>query len=106
MQISNNYNAQSFKRLDYSKVYGDGLKVVKKELPQLEELGKKYDIKLSSSFDALADEELIDVFVHKMNEKFSFIRKLFSYRGCGEFRIGNKCETIADVVNKAIATLK
>ena len=40
MQITNNYNFQSFKGLDYSKVHDNGLKLVKKELPQLEELGK------------------------------------------------------------------
>lgn len=106
MQISNNYNTQSFKGLNYSKVYGDGLKVVKEELPQLVELGKKYEITLSSSFDALADADVVDIYVHKLNTKFNFLRELFSNRGHGDFQVGSKSESIVDAVNKAIATLK
>jgi len=106
MQISNNYNAQSFKGLDYSKVYGDGLKLVKKELPQLEKLGEKYDIKLKSSFDVLANEDLIDIHVFQLNTKFKFLRKLFSNRGHYDFRPGCEWESLLDGVKKAIETLK
>ena len=106
MQTSINYNSQNFKALNYSKVYGDGLKHVKKELPQLEKLGEKYDIKLSSSFDPLVDENLINVYVSKLNSKYNFIRELFSYRGHGCFRSNCHSESLLDVVNRAIKTLE
>ena len=104
MQISNNYNTQSFKGLDYSRVYDDGLKLVKKELPQLEELGKKYDIKLSSSYDALFDTEYIEARVNNLNKKPNFLKRLFSTKGCADCQID--CESITDAVKRAIATLK
>ena len=104
MQITNNYNFQSFKGLDYSKVHDNGLKLIKKELPQLEELGKKYDIKLSSFNDAFFDTEYIDVFVNHLNKKPSILQKIFGYRGKADCQVD--CESITDVVKKAIATLE
>ncbi len=103
MQISDNYNTQSFKGLDYSKVRDNGLKLVKKELPQLEELGKKYDIKLSSLNDAFFDTEYIDVYVKQLNKKTNFLQRFFAYRGKAYCQVD--CESITDVVKKAIETL-
>ena len=104
MQISNNYSTQSFKGLDYSRVCGDGLKLVKNELPQLEELGKTYDIKLSTFFDHLTAEEYIDVYVNHLNKKPSLLKRLFGSIGWADCQIN--FESITDVVKKAIATLK
>ena len=104
MQITNDYNTQSFKGLDYSRVYDDGLKLVKKELPQLQELGKKYDIKLSTRVDPLFDTEYIDVYVNQLNKKPSLLKRLFSAKGWADCQID--CESITDVVKKAIATLQ
>ena len=103
MQISNNYSTQSFKGLDYSRVYDDGLKLVKKELPQLHELGKKYDIKLYTIEDTLFDTKYIDVYVNHLNKKPSLLQRLFSAKGWAGCQID--CESITDVVKKAITTL-
>ena len=104
MQISNNYNTQSFKGLDYSRgVYSDGLKLVKKELPQLQELGKKYDIKLSTRIDPMFDTEYIEICVNHLNKKPSLLKRLFSANGWADCQID--CESITDVVNKSISRL-
>lgn len=104
MQISNNYNAQNFKALNYSKVYGDGLKLVKKELPQLTKLGEKYDINLSSYFDALSDSDYIRIYVHHLNKKPNILKRLFSYKGYENCKVDS--ESITNCVKKAISTLK
>ncbi len=105
MQISSNYNnAQNFKGLDYSRVCYDGLKLVKKELPQLEELGKKYDINLSTRYDPMFDDEYIQVFVNHLGKKPNILKKIFCFRGWAECKVD--CESITDTVKKAIATLK
>ncbi len=104
MQISNNYNTQSFKGLNYTKVYGDGLKLVKKELPQLQELGKKYEIKLSTHLDPMFDTEYIDAYVYHLNKKPNFLKRFFDSEGWADCQVD--CESITDAVKKAIATLK
>jgi len=108
MQISNNYSTQSFKGLDYSRVYDDGLKLVKKELPQLHELGKKYDIKLSTRIDPMFDTEYIEVSVNHLNQKPSLLKRLLRPWGFGKSWADCQidCESITDVVKKAITILK
>lgn len=105
MQIANNYNAQSFKRLDYSEVCGDGLKLVRKELPQLRKLAKDYDIKLSTGINSLFDSEYVSVFVNHVNKKPSFLERLFSFKGYSICQI-DTADSIMCAVKKAIATLK
>ena len=54
LRILQNYSSQSFKGLNYSSnVHNDNLKVIKKELPRQDELGKKYDIEVLSRRDLL-----------------------------------------------------
>ncbi len=104
MQISNNYNTKSFKALDYSKVHGEGLKLVKEELPKLEELGKKYDIKLASMHDNHTNAEYLDVCVDYLNRKSGILKRLRSLSGWAYCRVGSA--SVTDIVNHAIARLK
>lgn len=108
MQISNNYSTQNFKGLNYSNVYDDGLKLVKKELPQLKELGKQYDIKLSTRVDPICDAEYIEVSVNHLNQKPSLLKRLLRPWGFGKGWADCQidCESLVDTVKKAISTLK
>ena len=72
MDIRKIYNTQNFNGLNYSRVSGKGLKLVIKDLPQLEELGKKYDIKLWSRFSDILNTEFINIDVNPLNKKLDF----------------------------------
>ena len=104
MDIRKIYNTQNFNGLNYSRVSSKGLKLVTKDLPQLEELGKKYDIKLWSRFSDILNTEFINIDVNPLNKKIGFLYRVFTNRGKSYCKADS--ESLVDAVNKTISTLK
>ncbi len=103
MQITPINSSQNFQGLNTKKLCSMDLKLIKNELPLLEELGKKYDIKLRSSFEGLDDIEFIDITVSPL--KKNFWTKLFGQKEKTKFYLNKQEKSILEKVKTAINEL-
>ena len=102
----------SFKGLnyDYVSIY-DREFYVKKELKMLEELGKKYDIRLTSSYADIPGFSAIDISVKPLKEGLNFFKRLFRPTGKAVYNIPNsstselQSHTLVESVEMAINDL-
>ena len=92
----------NFNGLNLKNVSPSILKHVKNELPMLEEISKKYDINLKSSFEGIYNLESIDIVVRPLKETLNFWTKLFGPKGKSIYYIDNSEKSFIDTVNDAI----
>ncbi len=105
MQITPTNNTMSFKKFYMPKtLYEDGYKLVKKELPELQKLGEKYDINLISQYSWLLDTEYLIAFAKPLNKNLTFWQELFGNKGI-KIADTQKCSSAVDLVQRAIAIL-
>lgn len=105
MQISAINNTPSFGQFNMPKVlYGDGYKLVKNELPELKQLGEKYNINLLSKDVWLLDTEFLMAIVTPLNVNSTFRSKLFGKKGI-KIVDTMDCSSAVNVVEQAIAKL-
>ena len=105
MQISSVNNTPNFGKFNMPKVlYEDGYKLVKNELPELKQLGEKYDINLLSEYVRLLDTEFLTAIVTPLNANSSFWSKLFGKKGIKVVDTIN-CSSAVNMVEQAITKL-
>lgn len=76
---------QSFQALNFNNVSTVDRNFIKKDFKKLKELGKEYDIRLTSVYSNSPDGEIIDVDVKPLNKNLSFWEKLFPPIGRDSF---------------------
>lgn len=107
MQVNSVNQSQSFYGLNYKNVLDSELPYVKKELPLLSELGKEYDINMTSCFSGIPKFSTIDVVVTPLKKSQSRFKRLFMPK-TRESVLTQKLDegaTLESVVQKAIDEL-
>ncbi len=102
MNINYN-NTQNFQALNFYNVSTKDRIFVKKDFKKLQELGEKYNIRLTSTYADVPGFSAIDIDVKPLNKNLSFLRKLFPPMGRSTFQ-ANK-NSILESVNEAISDL-
>ena len=112
MRIQPINNAQNFKALDFSDVSTvDREQFVKKSFRELNELGKKYDITLSSADCDIPGYSSIDIYVRPLKKGMNFIKRICRPVVSGSFikREVNPIKTKVDfmkTINHAVTNLQ
>ena len=114
MNITPINNTQNFKGLNFHKVSpADRSNFIKGNLNELWELGKKYDIRLTSCYEGVPNFASIDIDVKPLTKGFNVIKKFFLPTGKSTFKAGaeslnesqNTKIEFMNSVHKAIADL-
>lgn len=100
----------SFKGLDYSNVSTADRDFVKKEFKKLNDLGKIYDIRLTSTYADIPYYAAIDVDVKPLKSSLKFFERLFCPIGRSTFQTfthqdGSLKPSIVNSVREAIIDL-
>ena len=110
--MSNINGAISFKGLNYDNVtIYDREFFIKKDIKKLEELGKNYDIRLTSTYSDIPDFSAIDIDVKPLKDGLSFFKRLFRPIGKATFKTSNNYldesqkPSIVNSIEEAIANL-
>ena len=107
MQITPINNSHNFKGLNVSKVCSMDLKKIESALPKLEELGKKYEIRMISCYEGAHDVESIDVVVTPLKNTLNLWTKLFGPKGRTTYFMNkNNQKSLIENVNEAIKNLE
>lgn len=107
----NKIDSLSFKALDFKYVSAKDRQIfIRKDFKDLQELGKKYDIRLVSVYDMNPDFEAIDIEVRPLKDGLNFFKKLFRPTGRRTFKTGyvtfdETAPSITHYVKDAIADL-
>jgi len=113
MITSINPTSQTFKGVDFKSVtVFDRNDFIKGNMQQLNELGKNYDIELTSCYTKDPNTRAIDIMVRPLKDKLSFFQRLFRPIGRSSFEtelfivssIKSRAEFI-DAIHRAIADL-
>lgn len=114
VQPTNNYS-QNFKGLNFTNVSTiDRELLIRGNMKKLKELGEKYDIRITSCFDANhPDATFVDIDVMPLGKTLGFFKKLFRPAGTSSFlaeetEATNKSDIKAEfinAVNEAVADL-
>ena len=75
MQVNEIGQSQNFKALNLKKVAHEHRGFIRKNLPQLKELGEKYDITMRSFFNHKVDYDCIEITVKDLKEKLPFLER-------------------------------
>ena len=108
MNVSPINNSQTFQGLNCRYLAKEDHRFIKDDLEKLQELGKKYDIKLVSSFEGIPNFAGIDVVVRPLRENINFINRMYAPTGRSTFNTGHAFAgevTIVDSVLEAIRNL-
>ena len=89
----------SFRGLNYHNVSGIDRNIIRKDLKQLRQLGKEYDIRLTSIDTGVHDFTSIDIDVKPLKESLSFFKRIFCPTGKSNFKVDHYSD---GVVNDSI----
>jgi len=94
---------QSFQALNFSNVSTADRIFIRKDFKKLQELGEKYNIRLTSSYAGVPNFSAIDVDVRPLKQNLSFWKRLFPPTGRSTFTTNEN--SILDSVRNAIKDL-
>lgn len=100
MNIGKIDNSQSFQALNFDNLCSFDKNFIKNDLKKLQQLGEKYNIKLTSVYANTAKFGIIDVDVKPLNENLSFWERLFPPIGRDTFHTNEN--SIMGTVKNAI----
>lgn len=103
MNVGKIDNSQSFQALNFSNVSTADRIFIKNDFKKLQELGEKYNIRLTSTYAGIPNYSAIDIDVKPLNKNLSFFRKFFPPIGRSTFQSGKT--SILDSVQSAINDL-
>ena len=86
----NTTNSVSFKGFDFRNVIMKDRVYIRNDFTKLLELGKKYDITLTSTYIDVPDFAAIDINVRPLKKDVSFFKKLFRPVSKKTFQIGDR----------------
>lgn len=77
----------SFRGFNYHKVSGVDRNIIRKDFKQLRQLGKEYDIILTSVPSDVHDFTSIDIVVRPLKENLGFFKRIFCPTGKSNFKV-------------------
>ena len=92
-------NSPDFKGLNYHNVSRVDRNIIRKDLKQLRQLGKEYDIILTSNDTGVHDFTSIDIDVKPLKTSLSFFKRIFSPTGKSNFKVDHYSD---GVINDSI----